>query len=100
MHSTADIVFGARCHNCIGANCYNCNNAWAARTDGSAIIFYGTALFEQLTNIERFIEMRMVVRVCMSGYVYVSFSHEEVALHINCHSLFHSPVNNLYSIHN
>ena len=34
MRSTAKIVFGASCYNCIGANCYNYNNVQAARTNG------------------------------------------------------------------
>ena len=36
VRSTATLVFGASCFNCIGASCYNCNNDWAARTDGSS----------------------------------------------------------------
>ena len=38
--------------------------------------------------------VREWVRVC------VSFNQVEVALHIYCHSLFHTPFDNLYSIHN
>ena len=60
---------------------------------------YGTALFEQLIHIARFIEIWMFVRVCVSAYVCVSFNQVEVALHIQCHSLFYIPVNNLYSIY-
>ena len=41
-----------------------------------------TALFEQLINIVRLIEMWMFVRVCVSAYVCVSFNQVEVALHI------------------
>ena len=44
------------------------------------VIFYGTALFEQLINIAQYIETWMFVRVCVSAYVCVSFSQVEVAL--------------------
>ena len=40
------------------------------------------------------------VPVCMSAYVCASFNEVAVASHIYCHSLFHIPFNNLYSIHN
>ena len=59
-----------------------------------------TALFEKLRNIARFIEMWMFVRRCVSAYVCVSFNQVEVAVHIYCHSLLHTPFNHLYSIHN
>ena len=54
---------------------------------------YDITLFEQLINIARFVEMWMFVRVCASVEV-------EVALHIYFHSIFHTPVNNSYSIQN
>ena len=38
--------------------------------------------------------------VSISSYVCLSFNQVEVALRIYCHSLFHIPLNNLYSIHN
>ena len=50
------------------------------------VIFYVIALFEQMINIARFIEMWMFVCVCVSAYVEV-----EVALRLHCHSLFHTP---------
>ena len=64
-------------------------------------IFYFIALFEQLKNIARFIEMWVFVRVCVSVYVRVPFNKVEVALHnIYFQSLFHIPFNNSYFIHN
>ena len=36
----------------------------------------------------------------MSAYVCVSFNQVEIVLHTHCYSLFHTPFNNLYSIHN
>ena len=44
------------------------------------VSFYGIALFKQLINIARCIEMWMFV--CVSGYVCISFNQLEVALHI------------------
>ena len=43
---------------------------------------------------------RECVRVYVSAYVRVSFNQVEVALHIYFHSLFPTPFNNSYSIHN
>ena len=70
----------------------------------AAILFYlfkplCTHLFEQLINISQFIEMWMFVRVCVSAYVFASFNQIKVALCMYCHSLFHTPFNNLNSIH-
>ena len=42
----------------------------------------------------------MYVSVYVSVYVCVSFNKVEVALQIYCHSVFHTPFSNLYSIHN
>ena len=42
----------------------------------------------------------MDVRARVREYVCVSFNQVEIALHIYCHSLFHTPFNNLYSIYN
>ena len=36
----------------------------------------------------------------MSAYACVSFNQVDVALHIFFHSLFHTPFNNIYLIHN
>ena len=47
-----------------------------------ANFFYGTALFEQLINTVRFIEMWMFVRVCIRAFVCVSFNQVEVTLHL------------------
>ena len=58
------------------------------------VICYGTALFEQLINIARFIEM--LVRECEC----VSFNQVEVATHTYCDSLIHTAFNNLHSINN
>ena len=59
-----------------------------------------TDLFQQLINIARFIELWMFLRLCVSAYVCAAFNQLEVALQIYCHSLLHTPFNNLYSIHN
>ena len=56
----------------------------------SIVTFYGTNLFEQLINIARFIEMW---RVCVSAFVFASFNQLELAIHIYCHSLFHTSLN-------
>ena len=61
MRSTAKIVFGASCFNCIGASCYNCNNARAAHTDGSASELYADNDWKNnvylTTTCERFISL-------------------------------------------
>ena len=53
--------------------------------------------------------MRMCACVCgararvnayLNAYMCLSFNQVEVALSTFCHALFHTPFNNLYSIHN
>ena len=59
-----------------------------------------TSLFKQLINIARFIEMWMIVRVCVSAHVRVSFNQVQAALHIYFHLLFPTQFNNSHFIHN